>query len=478
MALRQFKSFIEHPNIAFAFSSLMALVMVICSAGIPFFWDNITISEIASVYYENSLAIVKLPARIDYGVFTLYGYYMAAVWMVFGKSLLVAHLAFFPVIVGVLYEIKRISLWFLRPGYLFLVYLFVFFDPALLTQTLIMGYDMFMLYFMLLAIRNLIEKKYLWYSLSMVFLSVISVRAVLFIFCLMLFHVLIAFREKEKLRFSSLLPYLPAAVVLSGWMAWHFYTTGWLFISNENSPFRSWNSLPMMMRHLGFMAWKLMDSGRIAIWVFCIALVFIKPRLLKAEKNTSILIALLIVPLMIYGLVLVLLSNPIGHKYFLLTFVALSLLAVYFIQQIGSRKKRLLISLSLLMFLFAGNFIIYPQKYGNAWDTSLKILPYFSAERKMKEFIKTNEIDPKEVYTDFPLTVNDRFSYLKEDFVYAELKAANIDSYPYVLFSNLLNVADLAPYKKVQDNWQLIYEASYCQVDIVLYKNPANTGIK
>jgi hypothetical protein len=478
MALRQFKSFIELPNIAFVFFSAMALIIIICSADIPFFWDNITISEIASVYYENSLAIVKLPARIDYGVFTLYGYYMAAVWMVFGKSLLVAHLAFFPVIVGVLYEIKRISLWFLRPGYLFLVYLFVFFDPALLTQTLIMGYDMFMLYFMLLAIRTLIEKKYLWYSLSMVFLSVISMRAVLFIFCLMLFHALVALREKEKLRFSSLLPYLPAVVVLSGWLAWHFYITGWMFISDENSPFRSWNSLPMMLRHLGFMVWKLIDSGRIAIWMFCIAVVFIQPRLLKTEKNTGILIVLLIVPLMIYGLVLALLSNPIGHKYFLLTFVILNLLTVYFIQQIDSLKKRLLLSLLLPMFLLAGNFIIYPQKYGNAWDTSLKMLPYFTAERKMKEFIKTNNIDPNKVYTDFPLTVNERFSYLNEVFGYNELKAAKVNTYPYVLFSNLMNVADLAPYKKVQDKWQLLYDGTSCQVEIMLYRNPAYADIK
>jgi hypothetical protein len=326
---------------------------------------------------------------------------------------------------------------------------------------------------MLLAIRTLIEKRYLWYSLSLVILSSISVRAVVFIFCLMLFHALFSFREKEKLRFSALMSYLPAAVVLSAWMAWHMHTTGWMFISDENSPFRSLNSLPMMLRHLGFMVWKLIDSGRIGLWIFCIAVVFINPLWLKAEKITGILISLLIIPLLIYGLVLVLLSNPIGHKYFLLTFVFLSFLTVYFIQQISSRRKRMLISLSLLLLMFAGNFIVYPQKYGNSWDTSLKVLPYFTAERKMKDFIEANHINPSEVYTDFPLLVNDRFSYLKEDFGYNELKAVNVDSYAYVLFSNLLNVADLAPYKKVQDNWQLIYKTANGQVEIILYRNPA-----
>jgi hypothetical protein len=473
MALRQFKLFIEHPDVTFVFFSVIAIVGVIFTNNIPFFWDNITISEIASYYYANSLAIVKLPARIDYGVFTLYGYYLAVIWTIFGKSLLVAHIAFLPVIVGVLYEIKRISLRFLRPGYLILVYGFVFFDPALLTQALIMGYDMFMLYFMLLAIRTLIEKKYLWYSLSLVILSVISLRAVLFIFCLLLFHVLFAFREKEKLKFSQLIPYLPVAVVLSLWMAWHLHTTGWIFISNANSPYRSWNSLPMMLRHVGFMVWKLIDSGRIGIWMFCFLMVFLKQQWLKTEKNAVRLIALLLIPLLIYGLVLALISNPIGHKYFLLTFVMLSLLTVYFIQQIISLKKRLIISLTLLLLLFAGNFLMYPQKFGNAWDTSLKVLPYFRAERKVKDFIKTRNIDPKEVYTDFPLSVNDRYSYVAENFGYSEFKAADVDTYPYVLFSNLLNVADLTPYRKVQNHWELICEITYGQVDIRLFRNPA-----
>jgi hypothetical protein len=74
------------------------------------------------------------------------------------------------------------------------------------------------------------------------------------------------------------------------------------------------------------------------------------------------------------------------------------------------------------LLLFGGNFIVYPQKYGNAWDTSLKVLPFFKAERQMKAFILNNNINPSEVYTEFPLTVNNRYSYLQEDFSYSELK--------------------------------------------------------
>jgi hypothetical protein len=472
MAFRFVKIFFRDSN-SFWFFSIIAIIISLLSMRIPFFWDNITISEIASAYYSGSLTEFELPARLDYGVFTLYSYYLAVIWSVFGKSLLISHLAFIPVIIGILYEIKKISIRFINPSYLFLLYLFLLFDPAFLTQCLLMGYDIFMLYFILWAIRNLLEKKYLWYSVSLLLLTLISVRAIVFVFCLFFIQVMVTYIDKDKIKLRHLLLYLPSIVFLLFWFLRHYNITGWILFTNENNPFRNINNVSMLIRHLGFLLWKLSDSGRIIIWLFCLISFFAGLRYIKFNKKIKILLVTICVPLFIYGIVMVLISNPIGHKYFMQTFVFLDILAVYFIQKISSYRKQIILSVAIVLCLFAGNFMLYPQKYGNAWDTSLKILPYFKAERQMQTFILKHKIDPTEVYTAFPLTVNNRFSNLQGDFAYNEFKASEMEQYKFILFSNIMNVADLSPYYKVKSEWKLICNITYCQIFVSLYRSPA-----
>jgi hypothetical protein len=472
MSPRFFKHFFQNPDKTFWLFSFIAVVIIMLSCHIPFFWDNIALSEIASYYFDTSFGHLIPPAGADFGAFTLYAYYLAVVWMIFGKTLLVSHIALIPLVAGIFWEIKNISIRFIRPAYLPLIYVLLLFDPAFGTQMILAGYDIFLLYFILLSVRMLWEKKHLWYSVSLLLLAAVSVRAIVFIFCLMVIHIiLLLFIEKNKPRWRDLGVYLPAFIFLIAWFTFHFCETGWWFINPVNIRHRQANDVMMVFRQFGFILWKILDSGRIIVWLFCAFCFCLYSKQILWTTELKKFLMFLAIPLLINILFMILLSNPIGHKYFLQTFVFLSITAVYLIQRINSRKKRIFISLSLLLFLFAGNYIVYPQKYGNAWDTSLKVLPWFGAERQMKAFVEANNIRSSEVYTAFPLAVNNCFAYLQEDFSYSELKA-DINTYPYVLFSNILNVADLAPYQKVESDWQLLYKVSACQVYIALYKNP------
>jgi hypothetical protein len=472
MSLRPVIIFFRDASRTFWFFSIIFLLIVLLSSCIPFFWDNITISEIASAYYKNGLTGFKLPSRLDYGVFTLYSYYLAVVWTIFGKSLLVSHIVFIPVVIGILYELKRISIRFIRPEFLFLLFIFILFDPAMLTQIILMGYDVFMMYFVLLAIRTLLERKYLWYSISLLLLSAISVRSVLFIFCLMIIQIMTLHYHHEKVRLKYIIPYIPALIFILFWFAWHYRNTDWIFFTPASNTFRDINNPEMILRHIGFIIWKLIDSGRIIIWFFCLIYGPIIIRSSKIKSEAKIFAAILLIPLIVYGCVMAFISNPIGHKYFLQTFVFLSILTVYFIQKIGSVRKQIIISALIVTCLLAGNFILYPQKYGNAWDTSLKVLPYFKAERDMKAFIQIQKISPSEVYCEFPMNKNNKFTYLQEDFCYNEFNANDIANYRYVIFSNSMNVTDITPYEEIQNKWKLVYKISSCQIFISLYKNP------
>jgi hypothetical protein len=473
MSPRFFTNFFHHPDKTFGLFSIVALLMLLLSSGIPFFWDNIALSEVANYYYDTSFRHLIPPAGSDFGAFTLEAFYLSAVWSLLGHTLPVSHMAMAPFVVGILWEVRKISLRVVRPGYLPLIYLLLLADPAFGTQTLLMGYDVFMLYFVLLSVRLLWEKKPLWYALSLLLLSAVSVRGIIFVVCLFLAQGFITlFIDKTKLRFREMWVYLPALVFVLVWSVFHYLSTGWWLMNPVNASHRSANGFTMVMRQLGYVIWKLMDSGRIALWIFCGwgLWLFAKRRVWTAELKKFLLF--LALPLLLQTGLMIFISNPIGHKYFLQTFLFLSIMAIVLLQEFSSAGKRLLLTLSLLLMLLAGNFIMYPQKYGNAWDTSLKVLPFFRAERQMKDFVVANHIPPAEVFTAFPLTANRRFSYLTEDFAYSELQPGKLDSCHYLLCSNLLNVADLSPWREAETQWTLLYRVQIGQVYLGLYRRP------
>ncbi|HOY31973.1 MAG TPA: hypothetical protein PKW80_08855 [Bacteroidales bacterium] len=441
---------------------------------IPFFWDNVVTGEYLLHYFDTSFMDFIPPTVSDFGALTLNSYYLALFCALFGKSLLVCHLAMIPIVVGIFWETKNISLKCIRPSCLFLVYLFLLFDPAFITQTLLMGYDLFLLYFVLLAIRTLLEKKYSIYSISLLMLTTLSFRAMFFIFSLFIIHAfMVFFHEKSRLKITDVLVYVPAILFLIFWCVFHYIKTGWVIINPMNTVHLSTNDLQMVFRQLIYILWKITDSGRIVLWLFCIICFFIFYTKNIAENGLKKMSSFLIVPLAINSIIMIFLSNPIGHKYFLQTFVFLTIITVYFIQNIASGKMKILISTACLLLLFAGNFIVYPQKYGNAWETSLKVLPYFSLEKELKNYIIEKNINPENVYTYYPITNNYKYTYLQENFAFAHADNAEPDTCPYFIVSNIYNIKNPGEAEKVTKGWLLLKHFCKGQIYMTLWQNPS-----
>ncbi len=467
-------NFFQKPGKTFLFFSSIAVIIVLFSAGIPFFWDNVSISEYICFYLDDSFQTLIPPIDADFGALTLNAYYVAACCALFGKSLIVCHLAIVPFVLGILWEIKNISLKFIKPGYLPLIYLLLLFDPAFITQLLLMGYDIFLLYFVLLAIRTLLEKKYFLYSLSLLLLATISVRAMFFILSLVLIHAIILFfHERIRPGKSEVLVYIPCIVFLICWGVFHYEKTGWVAINPANIVHSTLNGFQMGFRQFVYVLWKITDSGRIAHWLFCIVCFFAFYKKYRLVKYLKIIMLFLFIPFCVNCIIMIFLSNPIGHKYFLQTFIFLSILTVYFIQKINSKKIQILASVLILLFLFTGNFIYYPQKYGNAWETSLKILPYFSIEKNLKAYVKQQNINPEEVYTYYPITNNHKYTYLQEDFGYADADKKEMNKCPYFIVSNVYNIKNPEEIKNTTKDWLLLKHFGKGQVYMTLYKNPA-----
>lgn len=453
-------------------SFLFALLITFFSFEIPFFWDNIALSEVACYYYDTSFDNVIAPAQSDFGAFTLYAFYLPIVWTLFGKTLLVSHMALLPFVIGILWEVKKISLLLIRPTFLPLVYILIMFDPAFSTQLLLMGYDIFMLYWVLLCTRLLWEKRYIWYSLSLICLSSVSIRAIVYMVSLFVIHLITIFIiDKQKFRLRDAAVYLPTMLFLSAWFVYHYQKTGWWFVNPVYDSQRQSNEANMILRQLGYILWKLIDSGRIIVWGFCIVGVL---NLLKKQivmKMRKFLIYLFI-PLMISSLLMIFISNPIGHKYFLQTFIFINILSIYFLQHYVTVQKRVFVFMLLILSLIGGNFIIYPQKYGNAWDTSLKVLPFFNLEKQMHHLIHHHKIPSEKIFTEFPLNVDRQSSYLVNSEHYKTLNHDSIQNHPYVLYSNLINTSNIKTYNYVIKNWHTVFYLEKYQIRIGLYENP------
>ena len=89
-------------------SSVLYLLVIIASRNIPMFWDMGNISWASNLIYDSHFKTFIFPnADIDQGAVPLYSGYVAFLWLIFGKSLFVSHLAILPFVIGTLHYLLR-----------------------------------------------------------------------------------------------------------------------------------------------------------------------------------------------------------------------------------------------------------------------------------------------------------------------------------------------------------------------------------
>jgi hypothetical protein len=121
--------------------------------------------------------------------------------------------------------------------------------------------------------------------------------------------------------------------------------------------------------------------------------------------------------------------------------------------------------------LISGNFWLYPERLGNGWDSSLKVIPYFHLKEEMDEFIKEEKIDIKQIGTQFPLIADKKYSHLIDSsYFYNNVWSGPINKYNYFLFTNVINSDISNQIEETKHTWKLIKSLKSGQVYINLYK--------
>jgi hypothetical protein len=449
-------------------------VLFILTINNAFFWDTTQLgSKQANYYFTTDFATILLPNSIDSGHIPAFGMYLALLWKLFGRSLVISHLAMLPFVFGILWQLQKLVAKFIIKEYAGWAFLLLFFDPTLLSQLTLVSPDVPLVYFFLLGLNCLIENRKKVLSLAITLLFLTSMRGMMVSFCLLIIDTIknisftVSFKESFTSSLKRSLIYLPSFIIFISFSTHHYLEKGWIGF-HDYSP---WAELfervgfKGFLFNIGILGWRIVDFGRIGVWiVFLILLIRYKRDILKI-KETRFLLSIFLILLVFLPANMLWAKNLLGHRYLLPIYLSFSLLCanILFTQKMGEKLKIALISLWLVA-ITSGNLWIYPEKISQGWDSTLAHLPYYKIREQALEYIDKQGIDLNEVQSFFPNNSSIDDTDLNNDY----RKFVDFDNNSdYVLYSNVFNVSE-EDYDLIRNHYSVLkqFKSGLLYIDI------------
>lgn len=411
-----------------------------------FFWDNIAGYSIPANYlFENGLLQFIYPPEFVSEP-PLAHMYLAILWLLFGKSLLVAHLSITLFSLGIIWQVYRLCKK-LNTQYTLYIFLLVLLEPALSTQLILISPDVIMCFFALWSINLLLENKRKWLMLSTLCLGMVSIRG--FVVCagigLGYWFIEKVFGQKSfKAAFLHVFPsFIPILLVIGAWFLYRKIETGYFMYQPGFSymQHRELASFSQIIKNILSLALGMLDSGRIIIWIFLFIAIFkmgIKNFIhyLSTSRLCFIYIGILFTML----LVTIPITNPFGDRYFIILYILLTLITSQLLVQVYKTKKFQVIFIGMILILFSGNFWIYSEKKSKSWDSVLCHLPYYTLREEMITYLENQNININDVSASFPMNATFSDTEINDD--NRQFSTVNWEESQYILYSNLYNWKD------------------------------------
>jgi hypothetical protein len=438
-----------------------------------FFWDTITeVSIPANFYYDNNFQLSFFNESKAIGHQTAIPLYLAAVWKIFGRSLVISHLAFFPFVFGILYLIYR---YIRRSGVtipmLILILLLVILDPALLSQTSLMTFDIPQIFFFLLCIVSYSERKDLLLLIAFTGLCLTNLRGVFCGFGIIIYYILDVYSAKERISGRKLLLFLPGIV--------SFFVFFWLFLNSKqwsiwdlivylwNGP-SEFTSYGRIFKNTGIFGWRLIDYGRIGMISVFGFIIYRAVRLRSLYDDflrQTFLVA--VSQFVVFFPVTVIFTKFIGHRYIIPVIIPLAICTGYWILKYSRFPKALFTVVAGI--LLSGYFWIYPDSIAQGWDATPAHWPYYEVRTRMISYLEKESIKVTEVGSFFPNLASFKDTDLQND--YSSFKVTDLGSDKYVLYSNVFNIPDeKREILANQEIWTIMHKIKKRGVYMILYK--------
>lgn len=466
-------------NWEFVSLSFGLTVLILLSLDNIFFWDTVQLgSKHATFYFENNLKPNLLPDEIDSGHIPTFGYLLAVLWTIFGKSLWVSHLYILPFAIGIVWQLNQLVKRFFQRKHQFWAMLVVLIDTTFLSQVSLVSPDIPLLFFFLLGLNAILSNKKWLKAIAFACLFLVSLRGMILTVPLFLFDVFLTFNLKSSLKtkigslINTGIAYIPAALVFVFFSWFHYQLKGWIGY-HENSPwavFFEKVGAKGMLKNTAIFGWRILDFGRVFVWLAAlITLVYIKINKIKITKEAKKLGVL-------FGLLILFLSIPAilyydlkGHRYFMPIYFSFSLLALYLLLELMQTKafKKVLL-IGMIFGLLSGSFWVYPEGIAQGWDSTFGHYPYYKLRDNMIQFLDENEIDKTKVGYDFPGAYPQKYLDLSsENWSFPEV---DFNSQDYILYSNAVNDFTDLELQNLTRNWDLIHEENSVTIYFKLYK--------
>lgn len=459
--------------------SLLAFLLVFLNRGNGFFWDTVQLgSQHANFYHSNNFSHFLLPIDLDSGHIPTFGMYIALVWKIFGKTLEASHWAMLPFALGIVWQFNTLCQRFIPKKYAGIALLMVFIDPSLMSQITLVSPDVPLVFFFLLALNSVFKNSRRLITIGVFCLFLTSMRGMMLSFCLVFIDVyvnlgyknLLTKEQLKKLAQRSFL-YLPALLLFIAFSVYHYQKTGWIGY-HKDSPWANCfekTDFKGFLFNIGLLGWRIVDFGRLGIWIVfgCLALKY-KSLLLKEKKNQVLFFAFIVL-LVFLPLNMLWAKNLMGHRYLIPIYLAFSLLtATLLFSGIVTHKLKTTLIFVWIIVIASGNFWVYPPKVAKGWDSTLAHLPYYNLRLEAINYIETNNIDFKDVDSFFPNYYSLADIDLKNDPRSFDNFTIGNNSH-YVFYSNIFNVDDEV-YDYMMANYTAVKKFKRNQVYILLMK--------
>ncbi len=427
----------------------LVLILFAVTINNSFFWDTVQLGSLhANYYYTTNFSSFLLPNSVDSGHIPVFGIYIAAFWKMLGRTLLVSHLAMLPFIIGLLWQLQKLTHYFVRKEFVGIAMLLILIDPTLLGQITLVSPDVPLVFFFLMAVNATLSNKKFLLLLSTVLLFLISMRGMMVALCILSLDIYcnISFKENFKNILLSLfkrsLIYLPALLIFIAFSWYHYNQKGWIGYHQDSPWASSFESVSFsgFLRNVVVLLWRLWDFGRIGVWAVIMLLLLGFRKQIFQKKKTKLLIFFCLILLLILPSNMLWAKGLMGHRYLLPIYLTISLFGatVLFSKYVSERWRDFLLALWLLV-LATGNLWIYPPKIAQGWDATLAHLPYYELRNEALSYLDQNNIEFENVATFFPNNAYiDDIDLNNDD----RLLTTFNNEKEYVFYSNIFNVSD------------------------------------
>jgi len=215
-------------------SYIMVISLFLITIQNSFFWDTIQLGSLHANYYlTTNFTNLLLPNDIDSGHIPAFGIYIGLLWKIFGRSLIVSHLAMLPFIIGIVYQLKKTTDYFLESKYSGIALFLIILDPTLLSQITLVSPDIPLIFFFFFSLNSILKNNKKELLIGIIFLFLISMRGMMVAFCLLIIDLIvnINFKKPHRTLPSSLLKrsvlYLPAFIIFILFNLYHYNVKGW-----------------------------------------------------------------------------------------------------------------------------------------------------------------------------------------------------------------------------------------------------------